>query len=160
MTIQETICEKNSDHTYVSGELEVTRDINTDEIVHPLRYNGKAEEHDPDGSYTLVFPDDNIYIVYDGNDDNDDNIIRIVKTCTCWSDDYIKWEFDKSIPTAFMQTFRGQTGRVWEKFTYINGEDDLIISEVVWGKERKINDNIEFYTPADVLYKQGLCDSE
>ena len=76
------------DNTYVYGK----SFVNTidGEAIEPYIFEKKAETLDPKGSYTEYYESKNLFIVYDSSD----NIIRIVKTSTCRSDDFIKYEFN------------------------------------------------------------------
>jgi len=96
------------DNTYVYGK----SFVNTidGEAIEPYIFEKKAEISDPEGSYTEYYESKNLFIVYSfessenltsgqislriRKDDSSDNIIRIVKTSTCRSDDFIKYEFN------------------------------------------------------------------
>tara|TARA_B100000029_G_scaffold379146_1_gene373979 strand:- start:663 stop:1199 length:537 start_codon:yes stop_codon:yes gene_type:complete len=102
------------DNTYVYGK----SFVNTldGEAIEPYIFEKKAEISDPEGSYTEYYESKNLFIVYDSSD----NIIRIIKTSTCRSDDFIKYEFN---------TQSGKLSKVEERykgiykilFHYING---------------------------------------
>lgn len=100
---------ESSDHTYVHGNMTV-QDYGPELGRSPYYvYRGKAEESDPIGCITLYFHKHNVFVVIKpgGTKDNNKNIIRIVETSTCWSDDYNKWEFDNGQLVKIIETEHG-----------------------------------------------------
>ena len=71
------------DHTYVAGTMYA--ELKDGKPMEPYKYYQKAEESDPNGSHTEYYPSVNKFLVIDVND----NLIRIVETSTCRSDDRI-----------------------------------------------------------------------
>lgn len=130
------------DHMYVFGDFQCNRDVVTQELIEPHTYSAKAKDTDPDGSYTRWYPSQNLFIVYDNDD-----IIRIVETCACWSDDYNMWEFENSVLKTIKTTSNGQNRRTW--FNYENNR----VSEVIWGDSMCLNQlaHVDDQTPDSVL---------
>ena len=78
------------DHTYVAGTMYA--ELKDGKPMEPYKYYQKAEESDPNGSHTEYYPSVNKFLVIDVND----NLIRIVETSTCWSDDRIVYTIQKN----------------------------------------------------------------
>jgi len=101
----------SSDDTYVYG----TMYKYSDEDDGNLYYFSKAEESDPEGSYTEYNQHMQLFIVYDNCDNLNDgigtcyvnNIIRIVLCVGSWSDDYVRWDFNNGELTQIIETEHG-----------------------------------------------------
>ena len=80
----ETIFIKPDDHTYVSGEMLASKE--NGEYLEPYLYTGALEDYESGICKTYYYPSENKYVVY-----KDNKLIRIVFTCTSWSDDSDKF---------------------------------------------------------------------
>lgn len=129
MTI-ERVHFKAEGHMYVSGDFECTYGSKTGKRANVYLYRSKAEQQDPDGSYTHYHPDTNSFIVYDGKGQNEENIIRFVKTSTDQSNDYIKYEFENGVIKLTTKTSDGQTRKYCHNYETgteyeISGDNDI-----------------------------------
>ena len=101
IVLYEAVYVELDDNTYMYGEA-FAKTVNG-EVIQPYFFETKAEISDPDGSYTEYYEPQNLFIVYDSSD----NIIRIVETSTCRSDDFIKYYFN---------TQNGKLSKVEERY--------------------------------------------
>ena len=106
------------DYTYVWGNMtaKIVNNGNngTNEIIEPYIFTGKAQFDDPDGSYTHYYESKYLFIVYDSHK----NIIRIVKTMTCRSDDQIKYEIKNDEVVKIDERYKGVHRIIFE---YVDG---------------------------------------
>ena len=76
----------------------------------------------PVNHYTIAYPDDHLFIVCDQNH----NIVRVVETCTAWSDDSIIYIVDNERVTQIIETYHSHWRRAFfsdDKCERIEGDD-------------------------------------
>lgn len=98
------------DNTYVHGNVLATPDENGNP-VEPYYYHDLEKNEE-----VVCFPSRNLYMVY-----NSQNLVRIVHTMTCWSDDISEYHVKDGKVVSSRHTSRGQ--RRSETITYENEED-------------------------------------
>tara|TARA_B100001964_G_scaffold210220_1_gene244389 strand:+ start:99 stop:587 length:489 start_codon:yes stop_codon:yes gene_type:complete len=89
------------DHTYVAGTMYT--ELKEGKPMEPYKYYQKAEESDPIGSHTKYYPSDNKFLVIDANN----NLIRIVETSTCRSDDRIVYTIQDNEIIRIDERYKG-----------------------------------------------------
>lgn len=72
--------------------------------------------------YTIAYPDDRFFVVCDQNH----NIVRVVRTCTAWSDDSIIYVVDNERVTQIVEMYHGHYRKAifsQDKCERIEGDD-------------------------------------
>ena len=130
------------DHTYVSGTMNA--ELKEGKPMEPYKYYQKAEESDPIGSHTEYYPSVNKFLVIDAND----NLIRIVETSTCRSDDSIVYTIQNNEIVRIDERYKGCNGLDIE---YIDGKvSNFTYTGRQFGIAPKIGDLAP--TIGDILY--------
>jgi len=99
-----------NDHTYVWGTMYA--ELKDGNPMEPYKYYQKAKESDPIGSYTEYYPSVNKFLVIDVND----NLIRIVETSTCRSDDRIVYTIQNNDIIRMDERYKAFNGLIVEYF--------------------------------------------
>ena len=120
------------DHTYVAGTMYAK--LEEGKPMEPYEYYQKANDHDPIGSYTEYYPSINKFLVIDVND----NLIRIVETSTCRSDDRIVYTIQNNEIVRIDESYKGVNGLNIE---YIDGKvSEFTYTRRKYGIAPKIGD--------------------
>jgi hypothetical protein len=94
----ERIYIEDDDDTYLYGDKEYIAFTEDDEILEPYYYFDKMNDN-----IVNYYPSNHKFIIYDKNY----NIIELVHTMTCWSDDYQLFRFTDNKVIEHEDTYRG-----------------------------------------------------
>jgi hypothetical protein len=131
----------HDDHTYVYGNM-MAKKVDGN-FVEPYYYYGAPEINDSDDCITYYYPSINRFIVY-----HNDVLIRIVNTCTSWSDDYDKYEIEDNKISKITMTEHGMNR------CYITCENGFV-SDIKFTRKNFGIGNIKLNGPAPKLESIG-----
>ena len=88
---------EENDDTYLFSNLEFTAECDGDILLEPYTHK------ETDTKTIKYYPSKNLFVAYDNN-----IIVQMVFTSTCWSDDYEAYNIENNIGVSYTECYHGK----------------------------------------------------